>query len=220
MPFVEMGGSHCGPISRSLKATAKSSPMPGRSFKLPDLPTLTKDQVIALLSRVESGEFVLSDSVIVFAYKIPPRESLKPQPATASPAPPTSAVRHPRNGLERLGNVAKDNIRKLQHFHLAACAYDSGARGLRDVVSAFKKRKNSLPVKLNTHSGTLSAWFYDLGCEVFASYFGRDCFPLLYQPEGDGMEYMLTPEAQQALPITRDYLALINCLPVWPEEDA
>ncbi|HEX4609318.1 MAG TPA: hypothetical protein VH092_14060 [Urbifossiella sp.] len=191
--------------------------MPGRIDDLPALPTLTLDQVAALLTRLKAGDLPPDDSVVVFAVRTRAHGS-PGQPTTFVPCTESIEVNMPpTEGLERLGMVTALFIRQLMHFHLAACAYADGAASLQEVVREFKRRKNSLPPDIVPHPGTLSQWFRELESEVFGPFFQQDHFFLRVQPRGEGTGGILSPAGHRAWAVTRTYLARVNCLPGWPD---
>jgi len=116
--------------------------------------------------------------------------------------------------------VVARRIHKLLNFHFAACAYSDGAKSLNDVVRAFKLRNGALPTEAKAHAGTLSDWFCELETEVFARYFQTESFSLRFRPLGEGYGGILSPDGYRAWAVTRDYLAMNNCLPEWPVEFA
>jgi hypothetical protein len=178
--------------------------MPGRVPETPELPTMTMDQAIALLSRIQAGHRPVNvPTAVVFVVSLP--SAVLPGDSSTTLSETVTKI-----GLMKLKKNTLDRKDFLVLYYYIGCAFQDGASSLSKVSEELERQG------IDGYScGNLSDAIRSLEDDVFADYFGNPDIRLLQAIRGEGRSKVLSDDGWRAWQETRIFLKEYYELPTW-----
>jgi hypothetical protein len=178
--------------------------MPSRVLETTELPTMTMDQAIAMLSRIQAGHKTTNvPTAVVCVVSLP---SIVPSVHSSTKLPESRT----KIGLMQLKKKTIDNKDSLVLYYYIGLAFQDGATSLRKVAEELEHQD------IGGYScSNLSDTVADLEKIVFAEYFENPDIRLLTAIRGEGRSKTFSEDGWRAWQETRAFLGEYYELPTW-----